>query len=120
MSGHPVQEEDRVASGKILAVGIISIAIFAVGGVWSVSIQNRNMGGIGEVPLAGTVEANHPMRPEQGIVYQLPFNLSSFGPDKRVQKEQWLDSYGWVDKGAGIVHLPIEAAMKKLVSEGHK
>jgi hypothetical protein len=117
---HPVQEEDRVASGKILAVGIISIALFAVGAVWSVSIQNRNMGGITEEPIAGTVQQNYPMRPEVGIVYQWPFNQSHYGDDKRDDKREWLDSYGWVDKSAGIVHLPIEVAMKKLVAEGHK
>jgi hypothetical protein len=117
---HPVQEEDRVASGKILAVGIISIVIFAVGAVWSVSIQNRNMGGITEEPLAGTVQANYPMKPEVGIVYQLPFNQSAYGNTKLDEKREWLDSYGWVDKGAGVVHLPIEVAMKKLATEGHK
>ena len=117
---HPVQEEDRVSSGKILAVGIISIVIFAVGAVWSVSIQNRNMGGVVEEPLAGTVKEAYPMKPEVGIVYQWPFNESRYGEAKREQKSAWLDSYGWVDKGAGVVHLPIEVAIKKLVAEGHK
>jgi hypothetical protein len=117
---HPVQEEDRVATGRIFAIGFISIAIFAVGAVWSISIQNRNMGGIIEEPLAGTVQRDYPMRPEVGIVYQWPFNLSHYGQDKVQQKRQWLESYGWVDKSTGIVHLPIEVAMKKLVAEGHK
>jgi hypothetical protein len=120
MSGHPVQEEDRIASGKILAVGLISIAIFAVGAVWAISIQNRTMGGTVEEPLAGTIQAAYPMKPEVGIVYQWPFNMSRFGETKHEEKRAWLESYGWVDKNAGVVHLPIDVAMKKLVAEGHK
>jgi hypothetical protein len=117
---HPVQEEDRIASGKIFAVGIISILIFIVGAFWAVSIQNRNMGGVTEEPLAGTQQAAVPMRPEVGIVFQHPFNLSQYAEDKREEKREWLDSYGWVDKAAGTVHVPIEVAMKKLAAEGHK
>jgi hypothetical protein len=117
---HPVQEEDRVASGKILAVGFISIAIFIVGAIWAVSIQNRNMGGVTEEPLAGTIQAAQPMKPEVGIVFQWQFNQSRYGEAKREEKQAWLDSWGWVDKQAGVVHMPIEDAMKKLLAEGHK
>lgn len=118
---HPVQEEDRVATGKIFAVGIISILVFAVGAVWSVSIQNRNMNGIVEEPLPGTAQAAQPMKPEVGIVFQWPFNKSNYGPEKRAEKDEWLRSYGWVDKGAGVVHIPIDEAIHRLVAEGgHK
>jgi hypothetical protein len=117
---HPVQEEDRIAGGKIVAVGFISIAIFIVGAFWSVSIQNRNMGGITEEPLPGTAKAAVPMKPEVGIVYQWPFYKSQYGNDVRAAKQQWLTSWGWVDKSAGTAHMPIEEAMKKLVAEGHK
>ncbi len=117
---HPVQEEDRVASGKILAVGFISIAIFVVGAIWAVSIQNRNMGGITEEPLAGTQQAAVPMKPEVGIVFQWAFNQSRYAEEKREEKHAWLDSWGYVDKAAGTVHMPIDEAMKKLVTEGHK
>ena len=117
---HPVQEEDRIASGKIFLVGFVSIAIFIGGAIWSVSIQNRNMGGIIEEPLAGTVQAAVPMKPEVGIVFQHAFNQSRYADDKREEKRAWLESYGWADKSAGVVHMPIEDAMKKLVAEGHK
>jgi hypothetical protein len=30
----------------------------------------------------------------------------------REQEHQILDSYGWVDQAAGVVHIPIDAAMK--------
>ncbi|MEZ4869162.1 MAG: hypothetical protein R3C14_48015 [Caldilineaceae bacterium] len=34
------------------------------------------------------------------------------------EQQQRLNSYGWVDQGAGTVHLPIERAMELLLAEG--
>lgn len=36
----------------------------------------------------------------------------------RAEEQKRLDSYGWVDRGRGIVHLPIERAMRLLVEHG--
>ena len=36
----------------------------------------------------------------------------------RAQEEKRLDTYYWVDKSKGIVHIPIAEAMKKLATEG--
>jgi hypothetical protein len=36
----------------------------------------------------------------------------------RAEEEKWLDSYHWIDKQKGIVHIPIEEAMKKLARTG--
>jgi len=36
----------------------------------------------------------------------------------RANEEQRLDSYYWVDKNKGVVHIPIEQAMQQLVSTG--
>lgn len=36
----------------------------------------------------------------------------------RRSKEQILQSYGWVDQPAGIVHIPIERAMQLTVQQG--
>jgi hypothetical protein len=36
----------------------------------------------------------------------------------RLAEEQQLHSYGWVDKDAGVVHIPIETAMQMLVQHG--
>jgi hypothetical protein len=119
---HPVQEEDRISSGRILAVGIISILIFGAGAVWSVAIQRSETAKVidketvldGEEHIASA--AKHP--PEVGIVYQLPFNQSRYGDDKKDEKRAWLDSYGWVDKSAGITHIPVEKAIEQLAQAG--
>jgi len=36
----------------------------------------------------------------------------------RVQEEQRLDSYGWVDQSAGVVHIPIDRAMQLIAERG--
>jgi hypothetical protein len=38
--------------------------------------------------------------------------------DFRLQEEQTLNSYGWVDEKAGVVHIPIERAMELLARRG--
>jgi hypothetical protein len=111
---HPVQEEDRIASGKIIATAVISLAIFGVGALWSISIQKAEMGSIvSEAAPAVPTEAG---KPEVGIVYQWPFNVSHYANDKAAEKQAWLSTYGWVDKKNGVVHVPIEEAMQKYVA----
>jgi hypothetical protein len=36
----------------------------------------------------------------------------------RYSEEQELNSYGWVDKNAGIAHIPIEQAMQSIAQKG--
>ena len=36
----------------------------------------------------------------------------------RTQQETDLHSYGWIDKNAGMVHIPIEDAMKLMLQQG--
>ena len=38
--------------------------------------------------------------------------------DFRLKEEQILNSYGWVDEKAGVVHIPIERAMQLLAQKG--
>ena len=38
--------------------------------------------------------------------------------DFRMQEEQTLNSYGWVDHSAGVVHIPIDRAMQLLAQRG--
>lgn len=35
----------------------------------------------------------------------------------RSEDERLLNTYGWVDKGKGIVRLPVDVAMQKLIEE---
>jgi hypothetical protein len=35
----------------------------------------------------------------------------------RADKRRWLETYGWVDRQAGIVHLPIDEAMAHIAQQ---
>ena len=36
----------------------------------------------------------------------------------RIKEENTLNSYGWVDEGSGVVHIPIQRAMQLVVEQG--
>jgi hypothetical protein len=36
----------------------------------------------------------------------------------RAREVRWLESVGWVDRSHGVVHIPIEDAMRKVAQEG--
>jgi hypothetical protein len=36
----------------------------------------------------------------------------------RINEESTLNSYGWVDEGSGVVHIPIQRAMQLVVEQG--
>jgi hypothetical protein len=114
VSGHPVQEEDRIATGKIIATGVVSLLLFGVGAIWSVKIQRDEMKSIVTSPhIYGPTEIG---KGEIGLVYQWPFNLSHYAADKVEAKKIPLDQFGWVDKHAGVVHIPIDQAIARYLA----
>jgi hypothetical protein len=111
---HPIQEEDRIATGKIVLVAIVSLAIFGVGVVWAVSIQRgENKTIVTQMLPAAPGEAG---APEVGIVYQWPFDMSQYGLDKARETKARLHYYRWADKDKKVVRIPIDEAMKKYLA----
>lgn len=65
-----------------------------------------------EYPLAAAAEPRLPPAPR---LQQFPRNeMYEF----RTEQEQKLHSYGWVNKDAGTVHIPIEQAMQMVIQRG--
>lgn len=64
------------------------------------------------------------VRPAETVEQQLPEGpLLQRDPEGelealRQEMSERLSSYGWVDEGAGVVHIPIEEAMELLVERG--
>jgi hypothetical protein len=54
-------------------------------------------------------------RTEIGIVDQVPFTADKRLPLWRAARKAELESYGWVDRAKGTVHIPIEAAMEQVL-----
>jgi len=64
-----------------------------------------------EYPLA-TQESRLPPEPRLQTDPRQDMN------DLRARQDQLLQSYGWVDKNAGVVRIPIERAMQLVVERG--
>lgn len=111
-AGYEVEDasiREIILTGIGLAVGTI-IVCFAVAGLFKV--------------LTATVGAS------RATATQIP-TLESFPPGPRLQEKPWLElqavrqredqlltTYGWVDKNAGTVRIPIDRAMDIVVARG--
>jgi hypothetical protein len=65
-----------------------------------------------EFPLAAQQEKRLPPEP------RLQTNPRADLADLRAEEEKALQTYGWVDKNASVVRIPIEEAMKLMVQRG--
>ena len=102
----------------IIGVGVASMAIFAVATVWSTHILNSTraeMQPAGPPPIPKQVDQY-----EVGIVNQRVFALDQRAAQKRLQQIERLRSYGWVDREAGVAHIPVEEAMRMYLAEQAK
>ena len=98
----------------IIGVGVASIAIFALATVWSTHILNATRAEMqpgGPPPIPRQVDQY-----EVGIVNLRVFALDQRAAQKRLQQMERLRSYGWVDREAGVAHIPVEEAMKMYVA----
>jgi hypothetical protein len=65
-----------------------------------------------EYPLAAAEERREPPEP------RLQTNPRQDLSDLRAKEDDLLGSYGWVDRNAGVVRIPIDAAMKLTLERG--
>jgi hypothetical protein len=124
MSTHPPHGHDDHEHGgdagdaidftKVIWVGVISLAIFAVGVVWAARILKSETAMLEET--RGRSKAVEVGRTEIGIVDLVPFNGDKRLGVWKAGLAQRLGSYGWVDKAKGIVHIPIDTAMDQVAA----
>ena len=93
---------------------IISALVIHVGlgFMYEMLIQRAMVVGEPEYPLAATAE---PRLPPQPRLQQFPRNELY---DFRIGEEEFLHGYGWMNKNAGIVHIPVNEAMRLTVERG--
>jgi hypothetical protein len=65
-----------------------------------------------EYPLARSQEDRVPPEP------RLQTDPRQDMSDLRAKEDEWLGSYGWVDRNADIVRIPVDAAMKLTLERG--
>ena len=109
-SDHGHDSGDEIAYGKVVLVGVVSLAIFALSTVWAAKILSHETQKVHEA----TGEPVRPPRVEQeeiGIIDQVPFSVDKRLHRWKAEQSAKLNGYGWVDRQKGIAHVPIEQAM---------
>jgi hypothetical protein len=103
---------DAVDYGKVIGVGVGSLALFALAIWWATMVWHGAMADA--EAKAGRAREFDRHRTEIGIVDQVPFSADTRLRQWRHDRKLELERYGWVDKAKGIVRIPIEAAMDKV------
>ncbi len=105
-------EEDRIPTRSLLAVGAGALVLFFLASFVTLSYLRVKEGDRPPLPIPADMG-----RSKIGMLEQQIFELSTRGEQDRARKLDQLSTYGWVDRRAGIVHVPIGRAME-LVAEG--
>jgi hypothetical protein len=110
--GH--KSEDQIDFTKVIAVGVVSLIVFALGTIWAVAILHHETAkveaatGVPRYPDLGKAEI--------GIVDQVLFEGDHRLATWRAERAARLNGYGWTDRSKGIVHIPIERALEEAAS----
>jgi hypothetical protein len=112
---HPELEGDGIDIKKILLVGVGSLTIFALSCVVAYFIlrHDRNEYDVQGRPPEPTMIG----KAEIGIVDQPHFDDDHRLEQWKAAKQFRLNSYGWVDRKKELIHIPIDKAIDRLVSE---
>lgn len=114
-TGHQADPaHDDVDYGKVVGVGVVSLIIFAISIWWAGIIMHRQVERV--EAKTGRAREFDRHRSEIGIVDQVPFVADKRLPIWKAERQKVLNGYGWVDRGKGTVHIPIEEAMAKVVA----
>jgi hypothetical protein len=110
----PEREQRPVSGlrvGAVLAGSLIVFTLFVVL-AW-VQLQRREK----HLSPAGPSQPQELGRAELNIVNTGLFQLDTRAEDEKSEQRRRLHGYGWVDRDAGVVHLPIEQGIERVVGE---
>jgi hypothetical protein len=106
-------EEDHLKLGKVVAVGIGSLVLFAIGGLGAYYIMTFAEREAQPDGSAGTPAAIGQY--EIGIVNQRLFDVDSHALSK-ISAQQLALKNGWGEKPGQVVHMPIDQAMDAVIA----
>lgn len=113
MSAPVVQERDRLPGRLLSAIGVGWLVLTALATLWAVDLMHRRQGDLGYAPPRRTEVA--PV--EIGIVDQTQIRTFHLAGRHRAEAEAHLRSWGWVDPDRGVVHMPVDAAVRVMLGE---
>ena len=114
-------EEDHIITGKVVQVGVISLVIFIVGGIWAWRIQVATTKefapeGAATIPVLITPDEKGQTAYEIGIVNQRMFQLDTHAEQKIGAQQKALES-GWADEPGVVARPTISTAMDQIIAE---
>src|SRR5262245_54669773 len=109
--GHGHEAGDEIAYGKVIAIGVVSLAIFALSTVWAAKILSHETRKI-EESVGVTHRPPKVVEEEIGIVDQVPFSTDRRLHRWKAEHDAKLNGYGWTDRSKGLAHVPIERALE--------
>jgi hypothetical protein len=95
--------------GLIVVAAVVLLVVYVLFGFFD---GRARLGAPAEYPLA--VQQGDRLPPEPRLQTNPREDLSEL----RAREDGILESYGWVDKNAGVVRIPIEVAMKLTLERG--
>lgn len=107
-------EEDTVNVTAVVRVGMILTAIVVLGMV----IVGGIMSAMGTAQRDAEVPQPDISLPVESTAPELNPHQSATLKQQLAREKAWLDSYGWIDRQAGIVHIPIERSMDLIARNG--
>ncbi len=111
--GHDPSEVDFSVVGR---VGVLSLAVVAVSmaAMWGLMLVFMGVEAAKDTaPLPVAVQGTR-QAPAPRLQTTEPADLKAYG----AEKEAKLTSFGWVDKAAGTVHLPVQYAKELVLKRG--
>ena len=111
-------EPDHIDTPRILAVGVAALLFFAVASWATIRLgyDRTRAEVLPDGPAALPTEIG---RNKIGIVEQRLFSLSVEPTDWRKSQLERLHGWGWADRPAGLIHVPVEEAMAR-VAKGER
>lgn len=118
MSPPPEQAVEGIQWPAVLGVGIGALIVFAIA-IYIVlrmlHAREKALQPLGPDPMPLQIGQS-----EVGIVDQVPYDVSRALESYRNDRMKRLETWGWVDRKAGTVHMPIDRAMDLVVQEHKK
>ena len=106
-------EPDVVDTPRLVAIAVVTLALFLVASLvtgWGMSWERGRILAQGPPPPPADVG-----QAKIGLVEQIPFDLTRTGEEWTAAQRRRLESYGWVDRRAGIIHVPVEQGMERVL-----
>lgn len=106
----PRQLPNLIPTTRITLIGLAAMVLFTLGSLGATElwrVGQKRWQPTGPPPIPSEIG-----QAEIGAVFQIPFDAFAGGLALHAAQKRRLESYGWVDRPRGVIHVPIDRAME--------